>query len=111
MGYRFWMSSKFSTSLAFYSSYSMGEPQIVYDNFAPGTTIDTSARDTTEYGLDWALQAELWQSGRYALILDGRYSLSFTNKRQEQSNHYGVLFGIRYFIQEQQIRKKTKTDL
>jgi hypothetical protein len=101
MGYRRFINSSFSTSLSFYSSYSMGDPQVIYTNFSNGPEINTSARDITEYGLDWAVQAELWNYNKFAIVFEGRYSLSLTHKINEKSDQYGFLLGIRYLIQEE----------
>jgi hypothetical protein len=98
MGYRYWLSSIFSVSGSFYSAYSMGDPDTVYTDFAPGTDIDTSARDTTEYGFDAALQTELWNSERWAVTADTRYSVSVTNKDNEKADRYGVFIGVRYLV-------------
>lgn len=100
MGYRWWLNSYFSTSLTFYSSYSLGDPKIIHSDFPIGAEIDTSARDTTEYGFDFALQSELWSQGKYAVVADARYSLSVTNKKNENSDHYGIFLGVRYEVQE-----------
>ncbi len=99
MGYRWWLSSYLSTSLTFYSSYSLGLPKIVHSDFPAGAAIDTSARDTTEYGFDLALQDEIWSEGHYAVVADLRYSLSVTSKKDEKSDHYGLFLGIRYLVQ------------
>lgn len=101
MGYRRFINSSLSTSLSFYSSYSMGDPQVIYTNFSNGPEINTSARDITEYGLDGAIQAELWNNNKFAVIFEGRYSLSVTHKQNEKSDQYGFLLGIRYLIQEE----------
>ena len=108
MGYRFWLSRYLSTSVALYSAYSMGAAETVHSDFPDGQDITTSADDTTEYGLDFSAQGELWSSGRYALVLDGRYSWSVTAKDDEHADAYGFLLGIRYFIQEKN-PKKTAT--
>ncbi len=100
MGYRWWLNPYFSTSLTFYSSYALGNPKIIHSDFATGTEIDTSARDTTEYGFDFAVQSELWSHEKYAVVADARYSLSVTNKANEKSDHYGLFLGLRYLIQE-----------
>lgn len=101
MGYRRWLSPYFSTSLAFYSSYSMGDPETIYTEFPATDKIDTSARDITEYGVDFALQGDLWSQDRLAVILEGRYSLSLTNKKGEKSDQYGAMLGLRYMVQEE----------
>jgi hypothetical protein len=100
MGYRRWWNNWFSSSLSFYSAYSIGAPEIVHNDFAPGTEIDTSARDTTEYGFDLSLQTNVYEQGKWALDLDTRYSYSVTPKANENSDHYGVLLGLRYMFQE-----------
>jgi hypothetical protein len=106
MGYRWWLNPYFSTSLAFYSAYSIGDPNIVHSDFVPTNTIDTSARDTTEYGFDWAVQGELWSNDRWAAIAEGRYSLSVTSKKNEHSDQYGIMIGARYLVQEDKVVEK-----
>ncbi len=100
MGYRYWINPYFSSSLAFYSSYSLGEIRLVHSDFAPGTEIDTSARDTTEYGFDLAVQGDIWGNDRWAVVSEVRYSLSVTSKKNENSDHYGAFIGLRYQVQE-----------
>jgi len=100
MGYRWWLSPVFSAGLSFYSTYSIGDKVVAHNDFATSETPDTSASDITEYGFDLSMQAELWASGRYALVLDTRYSPSVTSKPGEESNHYGAMIGLKYLIQE-----------
>ncbi len=100
MGYRRWFSEIFSGSLTFYSAYSMGDIKLLHTDFTPSNNIDTSARDTTEYGFDLALQAEVWEYESNAVVLDLRYSKSVTSKKDEDGDHYGVLIGYRYLLQE-----------
>lgn len=102
MGYKRWLSEIWAVSLALFSSYSMGEVNVVSNDFAPGDQPLTSARDTTEYGLDLAFQYEIWQKDRFGIVADARYSRSLTPKAGEAADHYGVLVGLRYFIQEKQ---------
>lgn len=110
LGYRYWLAPSFSTSLSFYSAYSMGSYNTLHSDFPPGQTeTGTSAQDYTEYGFDLALQAEVWQSGRYGVVIDARYSQSVTNKPSEDANHYAVMIGLRYLIQEK-IPKLTKEE-
>lgn len=99
MGYRRWFSEYFSTSLTFFSAYSMGSPKIIHSDFSVGSEIGTSARDTTEYGFDFAAQTELYSMQNYVVVLDARYSKSITNKKNENADHYGVMLGLRYTIQ------------
>ncbi len=100
MGYRWWLNPYLSTSLTFFSSYSLGDPVIVHSDFPVGGEIDTSARNTTLYGFDFAVQSELWSQDKFAVIADARYSLSITKKPNENSDHYGIFLGLRYLIQE-----------
>lgn len=99
MGYRFWLWPYLSTSLGLYTSYPMGDVEVVYNDFASGTTPATSARSTTETGLDWAIQGQLWGQDRFALISEARYSYSLTKKSGEHADQYGFFLGIRYFVQ------------
>lgn len=99
MGYRYWINNYLSTSLAFYSAYPMGDPEVIHNDFPVGVIKDTSAHDTTEYGFDLSLTADLFTSGKASVILDTRYSLSVTPKENEKSDHYGVLIGLRYLVQ------------
>ena len=109
MGYRYWINPYFSTSLAFFSTYSMGLVGIIHSDFAPGQEIDTSARDVTEYGFDVALQGDLWKNDKMAVTLEGRYSASVTNKPDEHGDHYGFLLGFRYLVQEDKVVQKRPT--
>jgi len=106
MGYRWWLSDNLSTSLAFYSAYSIGSHSIVSSDFAPPDLIDTSARDITEYGFDGAMQWEFWSNHKIAGVLEGRYSASVTSKKNENSDQYGILIGLRYLIQEEKVVEK-----
>lgn len=99
VGYRRWVSERCSLSLTFTSGYSMGTPRILHSDFNPGE-LQTSAHDVTEYGFDFAAQAELYNWESVALILDTRYLLSVTSKVNEKADHYGVLIGLKYLYQE-----------
>jgi hypothetical protein len=99
-GYRYWITPWISTGLALSSTYSMGDPHTVRDDWngavdRPGT----SASDTTEYGFAGSVQVELFREKRYTFLVDGRYDYSVTGKRGEDSNYYGIFFGLKYFIQ------------
>ena len=98
-GYRHWLNRKFSVALAFSSSYAMGDPRPVADDFPLQTKPPTSASDTTEYGMDLSLQYEPWRKDRVGFVLDARYGYSVTAKRHEDSNHYGVMLAFKYFVQ------------
>lgn len=108
MGYRRYLSSALSASLALYSSYSFGDPRIVHSDFTGGELIDTSARDITEYGFDSAIQYEIWAEDRYAAVADLRYAYSLTNKFSERSDHYGIFLALRYFVQDKEDVKRPK---
>ncbi len=99
MGYRWWFSPYFSTSLGLFSSYSLGDPVVEFTQYAPGTAVDTSATDTTEYGLDLAVQSQLASYEKFDVVAEARYSYSLTSKENEKSNHYGLSIGIRYLFQ------------
>lgn len=100
MGYRRWINPYFATSLAFYSAYSMGDPEIIHSDFTKATQIDTSARDITEYGLDFSVQGDLWNGDEWAAVAEFRYSLSLTYKEMEKADHYGIFIGARHLVQE-----------
>jgi hypothetical protein len=100
MGYRHWLGKYFSGSITFYSDYSMGDVTVLQNTFATGSEIPTSARDTTEYGFDFALQSEIWEKDLNAVVLDLRFSKSVTNKVSEDADSYGLMLGYRYLLQE-----------
>ncbi len=108
LGYRKWFTPYFSGALDFFSSYTMGELNVLDRRVAAGHELETSASDVTEYGFDISVQGELWSSGRYAVIADARYSYNLTKKHDEKADHYGVLIGLKYFIQEKQVKEKPK---
>ena len=100
LGYRHWFNKNYSAGLAFFSSYAMGDPQVVRDDFAPAASPKTSASKPTEYGFDFSLQREFLQKGRWAGILDLRYSHSLTPKGDnEDGNHFGAMIAVKYFVQ------------
>lgn len=105
MGYRQWFSKRLSGALAFFSSYPMGDPSVVHNDSAPAGILDTSARDATEYGFDFSVMLEVFTHKKWAITLDSRYSLSVTNKDNEESDHYGAMVGIRYQVQEKYEKK------
>ncbi len=99
MGYRYWFGSYFSTSLSVYTAYPMGTSTIVHSNFPAGQSLSTTAGEPSESGLDWAIQWEAWNDGRWGAVLETRYSYSLTKKSNEWSDQYGATIGVRYFIQ------------
>lgn len=103
MGYRHWWAPSFSTSLSIYSSYPLGYPDVITNDF--GTVKPTTSLDEkTTYGFDAAFQVELAEWDRYAIVTDLRYSRAFAPKDNEAADHAGILLGLRYFIQEKQVR-------
>lgn len=98
-GYRHWFNERFSVAAAFSSSYAMGDVYVIRDDFGTRSHPGTSAHDITEYGFDFSVQYEPWRDGRFAAVVDARYGLSVTPKAGENSNHYGVFVGLKYFIQ------------
>lgn len=100
MGYRRWLSEIFSMSFTLSSGYSMGDPEIIHTDFLPTDNMGTSARDTTEYGLDIALQTELWKKDELSVILDTRFAKSFTPKDDEKADHFALMLAIQYTLQE-----------
>lgn len=108
MGYRRWLNPYFSTSLTFYSTYAIGDEEIVHSDFNPRNSVGTSARDRTEYGFDWALQGDLYSWDKSAIVLDLRYSMNVTPKKDEKADHYGVMLGYRYLLKEKKGKEPEK---
>jgi hypothetical protein len=108
LGYRHWFTPWLSLGTCFSSAYSMGYPRIIHNDFAPAPPIDTSARDTTEYGFHFSVQSDLYTHDRLTLALTALYSLSVTGKPNEKADHYGAMIGLRYFIQEKMVVAKPK---
>lgn len=101
-GYRHWFVPEFSAAAAFFSSYAMGDPQVVRNDFGINAQPKSSASDVTEYGFDFSLQYEPLHKDRLSLVVDARYSLSVTPKPGEASNFFGLFVAFKYFIQGQQ---------
>lgn len=108
MGYRRWLSKHFSASLTFFSAYPMGDVIVTHENITAGDEVTTSARDATEYGFDFAVQYEVWEKNLNAVVLDLRFSKSVTPKTSEDADHYGLLIGYRYLLQEKKPNAKMK---
>lgn len=96
-GYRHWFNETFSFAGALFSSYSMGDAKVVVQ---PDTVdaLETSARDITEYGMDFSLQVELWGNEEMAAVVDTRYSWSTTRNQREDADVYGVALAFKYLI-------------
>jgi hypothetical protein len=98
-GWRHWFNRRFSVSPSFFSSYVMGDAEIIRSEFPPTNPPRTSARDAVDYGIGLSAQAEVFQKGKFALVIDGRYSWSATAKHGEDMNVYGLLVTLKYFVQ------------
>lgn len=115
IGYRRYWAPSFSTSLSVYTNYPMGETEVMHTDFADAEKVETSARTSSESGLDLGFQGEIWSSGRYAVMAEVRYSYALSKKSHEFSDQYGGTIGIRYFIQShvakpKELRPKESTE-
>jgi hypothetical protein len=97
-GYRHWFIPSVSIGGAFFSSYSMGDAQVVMADVAPGHELKTTAHAITEYGMDFSLQYELIQVAGLAIVADGRYSLPIRHKPREDADTLGILIGCKYLV-------------
>ena len=97
-GYRQWFGSQFSVGAAFFSNYALSDAKTLRNDFGNDAPA-TSAQSMVKYGFDFSVQWEPWQKDRFSVVLDARYSLSVTSKPGEDENFYGLLVGIKYFIQ------------
>jgi hypothetical protein len=97
-GYRMWATPKFSGELGFFSSYSIGSGRVLHNQLG-GDPPETSAHVITAYGFDLSAQWEAWHQDRYAAIVDARYSYSVTSRPGEDSNFYGILVALKYYVQ------------
>lgn len=102
LGHRWWFNRYLSASAGFFSSYAIGDPQPVFTNKPqnPDDIVDTSADDLTEYGVDLAVQSDIWFDQKIAVITEARYSVGLTPKSNESTDHYALMLGIRYLVQE-----------
>ncbi len=100
MGYRRWFNDTFSGSLTLFSAYSMGEVDVVHNDFPTSAGIDTSARTTTQYGFDFSFQTEVWKTEQMRFVVDTRYSRTLAYNNSENADHYGVILGFHYTLQE-----------
>ena len=100
LGYRRWLNEKFSWGLGFYGAYSIGTYQTLHSESNVDLEIDTSARDTTEYGLDGSIMSEIWSRDQTSVTLDFRYSYSISNKENEKGDHLGLFLAYKYIIQD-----------
>lgn len=99
IGYRYWWKPDVSLSLGLFTSYPLEDTEKIFSNFPPAEEITTTARENSQTGLDMAVDKEVWADGRYAVTLGARYSWALTKLHDEFSDQYGVMLGLRYFIQ------------
>ncbi len=98
-GYRYWPTPWMSAALAFYSSFGMGDAEIVHNDFGQNNSPPTSAQSSVGYGFDLSLQIEALHRERYSIVLDSRYAYSITSKAQEDGNLLMFMLGLKYFVQ------------
>ena len=98
-GYRWWPYKDFSAGLGFFSSYSIGSGEIVRNDFVGVEPPETSAHVITAYGFDGSVQWEPWRKDRYSAVIDLRYSYSVTSRPGEDSNFYGMMVALKYYLQ------------
>lgn len=103
MGYRHWINSYLSTSLSIFSTYPTGDVQTLHSDFTAANFPETAVAAKTIYGLELAVQYEIWSHGLYAITADTRYSKAMTLRSSERGDHYGIMLGLRYFIQEKTV--------
>ena len=100
MGYRSWISETFSAAVTLSSAYSMGSIERIYSDFTPGSEIETSARDNTEYGMDVSVLKEVFKNEKMNILLDARYSFSLTSKAGESGDHFALMLALNYLLQQ-----------
>lgn len=100
LGYRRWLNEKFSVGLDFYSEHSIGQHQILHSESNVDLDIDTSARDTTENGLDFSLLGEVWARDEKSVTLDLRYSYSISNKENEKGDLFSLFLAYKFYVQD-----------
>jgi|FLYM01.1.fsa_nt_gi hypothetical protein len=99
-GYRHWFTKDYSAGVSFFSAYSMGGSTIIRSDYPLAVRPASSAKDVAEYGFEFSVQAEPWRNERWAALIDARYSYSVTNKTNEDGNHFGLIIGAKYLIQD-----------
>lgn len=98
-GYRHWFIPNLSAGIAFFSSYSMGDAKVIFDNRPLKIDAETTtANDITEYGFDLSMQWEFWSKDDFAFVADTRYSISAARKSRQDADLYGLLLGFKYLI-------------
>lgn len=100
LGYRHWFNSHFSLGAAFYSSYAMGDPEVVESQFVTASAPKTSAYDPTDYGFEFSSTGDLATIHEITFTLSARYSRTVTAKPGESADFYSVLIGFKKLIQK-----------
>jgi hypothetical protein len=98
-GYRHWFNTKFSAGLFFSNSYSIGDVRVVYNSAPIPDGFGTAAQDISDNGMELSLQHEFLSNDTTAGIVDLRYTYSFSAHSDEVKDLYGVVIGIKHFIQ------------
>jgi len=99
LGYRRWISNKISIGLGFSSMYTIGEKSIIFSEFTPSNSPDTSASAIVKYGAEFSAQFELWSNQYYSIFFDNRYNYSFSNKEKESADHFLHMIGFKQIFQ------------
>jgi hypothetical protein len=95
IGYRYWLTDKFSFGTNFYAAYRIGKWTEVYRSPGISTDAVTSAQDITEYGFDFAIGIDLFTADKFAVFLDSRYVMPTTDKPDENSRAYIFFLGYK----------------
>lgn len=98
MGYRHWLSPKFSLGLSFASSYAMSEAKVIHKD-PENNLLDTSARDVSEFCFDFSAQYLIWERDQEGVLIDLRYSRDITARVGEHGDHLVGAIAYRRFIQ------------
>jgi hypothetical protein len=109
MGYRYWINPSFSAAVEFSTSFSIGDPEIVYSNVVSGDQ-NTLANTLSEYDVDLSVQWEAWTYDRFSVVIDGRYAYALNANLGEDANEFGILFGLKYLIQEKDVTPRNDVD-
>lgn len=99
-GYRHWFTPKWSAALGIFTSYSIGDVGTIEDSRAPGwKKFETAAQKQAEDGLEFSFQHEFITKKNFGVLVDLKYSYSFSAHDNESPNVYGVMIGYKQFIQ------------
>lgn len=97
--FRTWIHPQFSFAFGVFSSYSMGDPKVIYSSNGDYGVSKSSANDVVEYGLDSSFQFEFFKQLTHLGIFDLRYHWSFTGKEKEAGNNLIMLVMYKWRVQ------------